>query len=352
MGGAADHRVEKPRTAAKLPGSQWFLVLPERPQRSHEMQQNASAVDRVWSATPNSRERQTPSLLFAVPSRIDAKDAADLRWRFRNPPLVGVPESGFSGQLERASHFSLGMQPCVKCGGSVRDDRKGSGFAPAGKYLKFSYRRALTLYRRDWCKQNGYTVVSQRSIDMLGLFAEAGEAAKKMITPERLAEVIPDIPEKYCRYCPRCEGDGEVERRRAGKTPVTASPTGSSKGGNGAPASPVIDVVSLVRYGKISRLLEKVMSVSPWARGAIEVYMSEGGGSTHALWPFSDAGQRFLDTLPNPQGLPPDALFENERAAQETSPTDERRHALAAIVREVSERWDEACRVWNAAARQ
>lgn len=296
-------------------------------------------VSRVYTATPT-----RPSLLFNSPSRIPTKDAIDLRWRFTNPTLVSVPEPGFSGQLERMAVFSLGVRPCIKCGGSTRGDTvDGTGWAPAGKYFKVGYRAALKRYRREEASRLGLIVVGARSVDVLGLF----ELSDKAITPEALAEIYPVLPPEVCRQCPACQGDGVVQRKTRSRVPITARPMGSSVDGNGTPPSAVVDVENLIRYGRVSRLLERVASASLLARVLIEVYFSEGGGSVDALWEFTQSGRALLSGLANLQGLPPDALFGNERELQRAQPTESRRQALARIESEANREWDAACRVWN-----
>ncbi len=304
-------------------------------------------VSRVYTATPN-----RPSLLFSSSSRIPTGDAIDLRWRFANPPLVGVPEPGFSGQLERLAVFSFGVKPCTKCGGSTKGEgRDGTGWAPAGKYSKLAYTAALRQFRRDAAAAEGRVVVSASSLVTLGLFHGDGWGEQpigdKVTTWERLAELYPALPEEECRQCPSCKGDGNVERKTRSRRPLTARPTGSSVDGDGTAPSVSVDVVSLVRYGKISRVLERVAAVSLLARVLIEVYFSEGGGSVDALWEFTQAGRRLFERLPNPRELPAQALFENERAAQRENPTEERRLALGRVEAEANHEWSAACRVWN-----
>jgi hypothetical protein len=307
------------------------------------MASQTSAVERVSVGLPHDR----PSLLFGSPTRIAAADAIDLRWYFRNPPLVGVPESGFSGQLERAAAFSFGVMGCTKCGGRrTEPTRDGSGYAPSGKLGKVGYAAAWSLAMQELAKRDRFLIVTPGGADMLGLLGSI-----KTVTWEELREAHPYIPDYMCHQCPRCQGSGTVERRAGKKKPITARPTGGSmQGGGSAPTATVHDDSGVVRYGRISRLLEAVGRRSLWSRMAIEIYFSEGG-SVVALWRYTDAGRSWLDRLPNPAKLAPDALFENERAAQKANPTEARQRMLAAVVQEADERWDEACRAWNEAVK-
>lgn len=306
------------------------------------------------------------SLLWRSSARISALHAIELRWRFENPPLVGLPESGFSGQLERAALFSaFGMQPCKKCGGTRASpdggttEKNGTGWAPCGRYATLSYREALRRFRRDYAKKNRISVVKhQRSVDLMGvLFDDLSESERNKpgkttwLTEARFHELIDSLPLEVCRQCPACGGDGMVERRSRAMKPVTAQPTGSSKSGSGKEPSVTLNETALVRYGWLTRVLDAVTRRSHWSRGAVEVYFSEGGGSTAALWRYTEEGQKFLKKLPNKLNLPPDALFEEERELQKKSPTLARERSLAAIIRETEERWDEACRTWNDSAR-
>lgn len=305
--------------------------------------QTSSAVERVSAGQTYER----PSRLFGSPTRIPAADAIDLRWYFRSPPLVGVPESGFSGQLERAAAFSFGVMGCTKCGGRRNEPtRDGSGFAPSGKLGKVGYSEAWKLAMYELAKQGKYVIVNEggaNTLDLLGWM--------KVVTWGELREAHPYIPDYLCHQCPRCQGTGTIERRAGKKKPITVRPTGGSMSGGGAAPAVMIDAVGVVRYGKVSRLLALVGQQSLWARMAIEVYFSEGGSVT-ALWRYTDAGLSWLDQLPNPRNLAPDALFENERAAEKATPLPERARRLAAITTEADERWDDACRAWNQAVKE
>jgi hypothetical protein len=299
----------------------------------------AEQVSRIHTFTPT-----RPSLLFGSLSRIPAQDAMDLRWRFTNPALVSVPEPGFSGQLERMAVFSFGVRPCIKCGGSSRGEgRDGTGWAPAGKYSKLSYAVALRQYRSEQVATHGLIVLSGKGANVFGLL----DLGDRSITQQALADLYPSLPEEACKQCPACKGDGVVHRKTRRSAAITARPMGSSVDGNGTAPSVDVDVVALIRYGRVSRLLERVAGVSLLARVLIEVYFSDGGGSVDALWEFTQSGLAMLQSLPNPRGLPPDALFGDERNLQRTQPTEARRHALARVEAEANREWDAACRVWN-----
>ncbi len=311
-------------------------------------QSASSAYERVSAG----QHYERPSLLFGSPSRIPAADAIDLRWYFRNPPLVGVPESGFSAQLERAAVFSFGVMACLKCGGRRSSpERDGSGWQPIGKLGKLGYSTALKQYRADQAKLAGLLVVNAESAAALALF-DGFEGAKKVksITHEALAELHPYVGDDKCKKCEKCLGTGVIERRAGKNAAITARPTGGSMDGGGAGPTVTIDAEGVVRYGKISRLLESVGRRNLWDRMAIEVYFSEGG-SVMALWRYTEAGHGWLGKLPNPRSLAPDALFENERAAQREQPLPARERQLAAVTREADERWDDACRNWNRAVK-
>jgi hypothetical protein len=324
-------------------------------QTSAAEQVSTAPILKVYTATPAPRS----SLLFASSSRISAKDAIDLRWRFTNPPLVGVPEAGFSGQLERLAVFSFGVRPCTKCGGTSRGEgRDGTGFVPAGLLAKRTYAQAYRQFLREEAARQGRAIISQTSAELLALISGPSDewgapvdASAKVVTLERMRELFPRIPEELCRQCPNCKGDGNVPRKTRSRTPITVRPTGSSVDGDGTAPSVSVDVVGLVRYGKISRLLERVAAASLLARVLIEVYYSEGGGSVDALWEFTQSGRALFKRLPNPRALPAQALFENERAAQRESPTEERRLALGRVDAEANQEWDAACRAWNEAVR-
>src|SRR6478735_8513108 len=172
------------------------------------MSSQAAAVQ-IYRATPT-----RPSLLFSSPSRIPASDAIDLRWYFKNPPLVGVPECGFSGQLERLAVFSFGARPCIKCGGSNRGEgRDGTGLVPTGQLGKQSYGAAYRQFLREEAARQGRVIVSQKSAEMMSLFDGAPDewgapidASAKVTTWERMKELFPQIPEHLCKVCPSCKG--------------------------------------------------------------------------------------------------------------------------------------------------
>jgi hypothetical protein len=309
-----------------------------------------SAFDRVSAGYSCAPSR---SLLFDSPSRIPTADATDLRWYFRNPSLVVVPESGFSGQLERAAAFSFGVMPCLKCGGSrAEPERDGSGWQPTGKLAKLGYLAALKQCRAEAAKKAGLLVVSARTAEVMTLFTGFEGAEKvKTISEPMLAELVPYVPDHLCIKCKRCLGTGVVERRTGKSKSITARPTGGSMEGGGDAPEVSIDTEGVVRYGKVSRVLELVARRRLWDRLAIQVYFSDGGGSVLALWPYTKSGGKLLSQVPNPDGLPPGAVFEQERRRRHESGYT-RAKQLAAVEREASERWDNACRNWNEAAKQ
>lgn len=274
-------------------------------------------------------------------NRIDEADARELRWYFGNPPIAGVfSESSFGAQLERAELFGLGGRPCTKCGGDRKSHKTGTGWATkSGK----PYAAELKAFRKSEAKRLDFKGRGIRVCD-----AAAVDGWKRLginaISPEQIAS---ELPPRLVRPCPSCELSGWIPGRPRRRGVQTARPTGSSVTVGAREPGTGVDEQALARYGKLSRILEAVRNESALARAALEVFYRRDGGSIVDLAWLTPAGQEFVDRAPNPLGLTPETLLQNERDAQRSDPSTDRALVLGRIVRESTELWDHACQTWN-----
>lgn len=262
-----------------------------------------------------------------VAPRLPAKDAAEYRWYLRSEdPLVGIGETSFSSQLERAAVLVRGSKPCRKCGGSAKTWRPGTGFSPAAGG---SYRTALMrMQHREWKR----------------LRAELERSGKTMPVGLRPSDLFSELPALLCKTCANCRGVGWVERKFRRRHQVTARPTGSSK--HGSTSSVQLNDVAIARFGKVSRRERLVCGVSPLAAAVLKAYYWPGREeSITNIWPLTETGQRLLaDNLLKADPL---EYFHNEREVQRTKPSFQRGADLAACAREAPARFAHACEVWN-----
>lgn len=221
---------------------------------------------------------------------ISGTDEADLRWYFSVGRRQLDGKSNFGAMLERLEQFGTHTRPCKKCGGKaatfgdegemISPEKNGSGFV----WSSDDWERRKTLKRLGLLK---------------GSMADAWNG------------------DLVCEYC---KGRGVVKCRRSGSSgwsamkvkKVTSAPVDADTGGD----------ASLARLGYISRLLDRVKSVSPRAYAILESFYSPGGESEACLWHLTPAGKTMLRR--NDQGLPERQYFANERNRQAENPNTER----------------------------
>lgn len=277
--------------------------------------------------------------------RIPSAQARDLHWYFGETLIAGIAiASDMGAMLERAEIYAVHLAPCKRCGGSVKDDRPGTGWsAKHGSYAK-----ALRDWHRDLAKEKGFMLFeNQEALDKWrGFFDLLNDAGSKGPALVLRAQLDTELPPGKTKRCQRCAGSGMILRRRntrAGE--ITANPTGSSAHGN-PDAMHAIDDQGLQRWGKVNRWLGSVCEESPLARVALGMYYSPTGGSIGALWELTNTGEAFLASEPNPLGLQPERLMLNARDTQVSEPTAARAAMLSRLARECAEVWEHACAVF------
>src|SRR5690606_5464737 len=136
-------------------------------------------------------------------------DSAELRWYFSDPQIAGVGTGSNMGlMLERAALMAISLVPCKRCGGSVEEDRVGTGYCARGGG---SYEKALERHRKELAKKHGLRYCP--SAEVASEWKRLG--IQKVASPEELAE---ELPPELTKRCLKCEGTGMVQRRRNGHT--------------------------------------------------------------------------------------------------------------------------------------
>lgn len=269
--------------------------------------------------------------------RIRHEDAKTLRWYFGENQIAGIAIASDMGMmLERAALMAIRLVPCKACGGSVQEDKPGTGSCPrrGGSYEKA---------RRRWWQaeaKKAHKILKDTDADV-------AEWHRLGVTNVISGETIGmQLPDDLTKHCLKCQGTGMLERRRNNRAgAVTARPTGSSAHGN-PDAMHAIDETGLELWSRTSRRLEEICTESPLARVALGMYYSPAGGSVGCLWRLTEAGETFLAQEPNPHKLSPDRLLENARGAHEQEPTHRRTALFSQMARECAEVWDHTCAVW------
>ncbi len=283
--------------------------------------------------------QQRAAKLTHAPSgqRINEYHAKRFRWYFSDPPLAGIGGNAggnFGAMLERAEVFAINIVECRKCMGTGRCARTLRGFG--------SYELELRRHQRALAKEEGVRLV----LDMEAYDAWRAVGVRDVATPEMVAETLPD---ELTKPCPKCNGEGIVNKHVRASGPLTKDYGRNSKP-LGTTRKPffAVDDAAIAKYGQLSRTLERIRVESWVARVGVQLFFRpDSSGSIWCLWPLTDAGPAFLDTLPNPRNVAPELLMDNERAAQRAKPEPLRGKMLGFIGREAAMIWDHTCEVVN-----
>lgn len=279
---------------------------------------------------------------------------ADLDWFFSTGQSL-FEASTFGALLERQSQFGQKFEDCGACAGSGfdADDNscpkcRGSGGAPIPNGerkhqdgLLFGTSRCLACARpprRRWrcktCHGDGR------------IAGEPCPACKGAKVPLRMngepRRRPPQRPRHRCGLC----GDALLLERR---------PVGLKSEAHPEP-SYTPDDVALQRFAQVSRYLrqcsvETVDVLAAFFGLSGYRWANTKWGRLFAVVPLTDAGERMLGRLPNPQHLPEHQLLENYVAdLEKLQERDQRQHAqqrLELVTRQAAERFKAAVAEWR-----